>query len=251
MSCPSIQTTSVKVKNGTILIVRDDLLPGGTKQRAGVPFLQYFKNQGIKEFVYASPFSGFAQIALSICANLVGVKCKIFSQVDVKTKQISNFSKTASSHAEIILCSSLEDAEKRAFDYCFNNQDSFLVPLGMNHPVFIDFLKNDLSKQLELIKFKSIWVPVGSGTLSKVFRDITPNEINIKCVDVKVLTEEDIRIKNVKNMHNVRYMKVFENFHDPCLNIPPVPSNIFYDAKLWKYVFNLAEDGDIWWNVAS
>ena len=58
----TIQLEQLQTNNGHVIVVRDDLLDGGTKQRAAVPFLMYFLQNGCKEFTYASPFSGFAQI---------------------------------------------------------------------------------------------------------------------------------------------------------------------------------------------
>jgi hypothetical protein len=53
----------------TVNVVRDDLLLGGTKQRALVKLIE--SNLGFNEFVYAGPSSGFAQVALTIsCLKL-------------------------------------------------------------------------------------------------------------------------------------------------------------------------------------
>lgn len=250
MLCPQIKTSELKVKKGTITVVRDDFLPGGTKQRGGIPFLSYLKNLGIKEFVYASPFSGFAQIALSICSNKIGVKSKIFAEIDHKTNEMSSFTKIASNHSQIQLCKNLNEAEEKSLDYC-SNKHIAKIPLGFNHPMFVDFLKEDLTKQLSSFKdMKTIWLPVGSGTLVKTFRDILPEYVQINCVDVKVLPENDERIQMVKNLKNINYMQTLEDFQSPCINEPPIPSNLFYDSKLWTHINSLAEDGDVWWNVA-
>lgn len=45
---------------GKILVVRDDLVPGGTKARVLPDLLR-----GGQEYVYASPAYGYAQIALA------------------------------------------------------------------------------------------------------------------------------------------------------------------------------------------
>lgn len=251
MLCPQIKTSELKVKNGTIKVVRDDLLPGGTKQRGGIPFLLHLKSLGIKEFVYASPFSGFAQIALSICSNKIGVKSKIFAEIDNKTNKMSSFTKIASNYSQIQLCKNLNEAEEKSLDYC-SNKHIEKIPLGFNHPMFIDFLKEDLTKQLSSIKqIKTIWLPVGSGTLVRVFRDILPENIQINCVDVKVLPENDERIQIIKNLKNINYIRTTEDFQSPCINKPPISSNLFYDSKLWTHINSLAKNGDIWWNVAA
>lgn len=50
-------------------VVRDDYLIGGTKQRA---LAQLLLHNPCSEFVYAGPVYGFAQIALSYCAKVLG-----------------------------------------------------------------------------------------------------------------------------------------------------------------------------------
>lgn len=58
------------------LVVRDDLLLGGTKMRAIMPLIS---NSLAAEFVYASPAQGYAQVALAYCARMAGRKATIFT----------------------------------------------------------------------------------------------------------------------------------------------------------------------------
>lgn len=51
-------------------VVRDDLLPGGTKTRAIAALMH--QAEGGAEFVYASPAQGYAQLTLAHCARLLG-----------------------------------------------------------------------------------------------------------------------------------------------------------------------------------
>ena len=48
-----------------IVVIRDDLLCGGTKSRVAYPFIENLVSKGYKEFVYVSPWYGGAQIALA------------------------------------------------------------------------------------------------------------------------------------------------------------------------------------------
>ena len=51
-----------------IRVVRDDLLDGGTKRRA---FTMYVASRpDVKEFVYASPRQGYAQLSLDYLSRL-------------------------------------------------------------------------------------------------------------------------------------------------------------------------------------
>lgn len=72
---PDLSPRPVITKLDGIRVVRDDLLPGGTKQRASAPFIQDMVNIGYSHFVYASPFAGFAQVALAYTCRMLNVRC--------------------------------------------------------------------------------------------------------------------------------------------------------------------------------
>ena len=61
------------IKHNNILVVRDDLFPGGTKAR----FISLLFN-GADEVVYASPAEGGAQTALATVAKQIGKRATIF-----------------------------------------------------------------------------------------------------------------------------------------------------------------------------
>ena len=62
-------------KVGRLTVVRDDLLPGGTKMRYMLPLLAAVSE---REIVYASPAVGYAQIALAHCCRMLGKQAVIF-----------------------------------------------------------------------------------------------------------------------------------------------------------------------------
>jgi len=72
---PTLIIEPVIYKDRTFHVVRDDYLVGGSKQRGMVPLLE---NSESKEFVYAGPNNGYAQIALAYAAQLTGKKCTLF-----------------------------------------------------------------------------------------------------------------------------------------------------------------------------
>jgi hypothetical protein len=61
------------VEHEGVLVVRDDLFPGGTKAR----FLAMLFN-GAEEVVYASPAEGAAQVALATVARNLNKRATIF-----------------------------------------------------------------------------------------------------------------------------------------------------------------------------
>src|SRR5579871_6610795 len=71
----------IKIDNNrTIRVVRDDLIKGGTKILGLIPYLKELiqLNPNIKEFVYASPAYGYAQVAITIAATSLGRSAVIF-----------------------------------------------------------------------------------------------------------------------------------------------------------------------------
>ena len=61
------------IEHDDVLVVRDDLFPGGTKARF-LPLLF----DGVSEVVYASPAEGGAQTALATVAAQLGKRATIF-----------------------------------------------------------------------------------------------------------------------------------------------------------------------------
>ena len=66
-------------KHENIWVVRDDLLPGGTKRRFLYRYLQ--SQSHVREWVYASPRVGYAQVALAYACRSeerrVGKECRL------------------------------------------------------------------------------------------------------------------------------------------------------------------------------
>lgn len=243
-------------KKSSIFVVRDDLLSGGTKSRGAKPFLRYLNySGGFDEFTYASPFSGFAQIALALAAADCKFKSRIFCEKDPVTKQMSKFTERISEISNITLCDSLTEAESLSIEYAEHNPKCFKVPLGFKHDLFSKYLKNDISSQLTSIildyKIDRLWVSTGSGTLATILREVTPSYVQINCVNVKVLSLSDERIQKLTKLKNVNLLNVDEEFSQPAALQPSIPSNLYYDAKVFRLLDEEGSEKDLWWNVAS
>jgi hypothetical protein len=77
---PPVQVVDYKITRNdgrpiTVHVIRDDLLIGGTKQRA---MCELMANSADNEFIYASPLNGYAMVAISYCASLFRKKAVIF-----------------------------------------------------------------------------------------------------------------------------------------------------------------------------
>ena len=251
---PPIRTSQLRTLKGSITVVRDDYLNGGTKQRAIIPFLMEKKEFGFHEFVYASPFSGYAQIALAYSCSAVDLDCVIFAESQLG--EISGFTAKIKDLATIHLTDDLSQAEQEAEQYVESAQGAMKIPLGFADLGYVKHLKDVLEREWQNLvkkvgKPRNIWLPVGSGILARTFRDVAPPETKLICVDVRVLRHTDQRIQTVAGLENVDLLRVPEKFSQACERPPSIPSNSYYDAKLWRFIAESAEDGDVWWNVAS
>ncbi len=244
---------------GEVWIVRDDLLPGGTKQRAVGPYLTRKMAKGAEEFIYASPFSGFAQVALAASCQMLGVKAVLFCEIDpyCPDQGPHEFTRLAEKQgATIHLCKDLNEAERRAEAYADSHSSRFKLPLGFSDPQFIRDLQFELEKQLKQITLllnglpPRIWIPVGSGTLAQAFHQALKGRSVLKCVDVQVLPEGHPRFSQLSCLSHLQLSRAPQKFHQKASNLPPVPSNLYYDAKLWTFLENEGQNGDLWWNVA-
>jgi 1-aminocyclopropane-1-carboxylate deaminase/D-cysteine desulfhydrase-like pyridoxal-dependent ACC family enzyme len=258
---PDAEIESIAVLNGSAFVVRDDRLNGGTKQRAAVPFVAELAARGISEFVYASPFCGFAQVALAAACQAMGVKCVLFAESDKSLADgafvAHEFTRLARDlGAQITIANDLADATRMSESYCRKQNESFLVPLGFDCASFRHYLKFEIGRQWKIISDlihdqpRTLWLPVGSGTLAGVFRSVISDDTEIRAINVRVLDSSDPRIKKIANLDGVEMSDAPMNFAERATLPPPIPSNVYYDAKIWATFYREAQIGDIWWNVA-
>lgn len=258
---PNVQWNQLKIGASEVYVVREDLLEGGTKERGAVPYIAYLQNEGYREFIYASPFAGFAQVALAKACCRLQVYCTLFVVKDPGAlgKQPHAYTRLAElAGAKIHLTESLEEAEDLSSRYLRQNsaQKAFKIPLGFDDPVFRDFFEQSLQKQWNHLMRelpcspRNVWVSLGSGTLSGILRKILPVSVGLHVMDVHVLKPSDPRIQHVRQRSNVHYHSAVQEFAEPESELPPVPSNHYYDAKVWKTFAKNAQSGDLWWNVA-
>lgn len=239
-------------------VLREDLLIGGTKQRAAFQYVTLMKKAGVEELCYASPFAGFAQVALAVCCQALALPCHIFVERD-KTqtaRALHPFSRLAKDlGAAVHLFDSLVDAERACASFSSRRFQSKKIPLGFNCPSYLTFFEENVARiwkeltQLGLTP-ERVWVPVGSGTLARTLRAALPPSVRLECLDVRVLPASDPRLVAVSRLPNTTVRRVPELFHERAGLTPPIPSNLHYDAKLWRYLYREAEPCDLWWNVA-
>lgn len=264
--CPPIQVEMAATKHARICIVREDVLEGGTKQRAAAPYLAHKIKNGARNFVYASPFAGFAQVALAQAARACGAKLQLFCEAlpasfsngSTRSELRSHeFTKLAESFgANVRLFPTLDLAKAAASEFERMNEEYLQVPLGLDDPVFRTLMRTSLSAEWNWLKstsnlpVRNLWVSFGSGTLAGILAEIVGPSTKVIAVDVGVLEKNDKRISRIRNLSNVEYVRLEMPFAAKAGSLPPCPSNLHYDAKLWELINENAAQYDVWWNVA-
>jgi hypothetical protein len=255
LSPPPVLDT-LTIGAGRVTVVREDLLPGGTKQRALLPYLSDALAGGCRSFVYASPPPGYAQVALAYVAQRLGVGCTVFGEL-TGAGSLHEYSRLARSYgATVHPAPSLAAAEADAAAHAATVPDCCRLPLGFGDACFMAHYRAALTRAWTRIVEelghlpRRVWLPVGSATLATVFRQVVPAETTLLCVNVRVLARDDARLRRLAQLPGVVLRHAPELFHEPCATPVPIPSNEHYDAKLWRLVRDQGSDRDLWWNVA-
>jgi 1-aminocyclopropane-1-carboxylate deaminase/D-cysteine desulfhydrase-like pyridoxal-dependent ACC family enzyme len=238
-------------KEVKLFIVRDDYLIGGTKQRI---MKKVIEGSQCKEFIYAGPVYGYAQIALAYAGKLLNRRITLFVETITPMHRLTLEAKNYG--AKIMQMgkrAKLKYVQEKAVQYYEKNKSNSvcLIPFGLHTPLYIDYLAQQikLSLPIDLTDEKNhpkrMWLVAGSATLLNALYKVFPGTF-FNVVQVGKTIWED--------MTEPQRTKIYisdERFQDKATIQPPYPTVSTYDAKLWKYVLQDAMDGDYVWNVGK
>jgi hypothetical protein len=214
------------------LVVRDDLLPGGTKTRA----LDYLIGHDpdfamIQEWVYGeAPAHGYAQIALPIVCGRYGKRAVLF-MADRRQETWHHCQKRGMEEGGIyhwVPNGMLSVTRKRARDYV--NESPLTrkqVPMGGDVPSAVACLVRAMRQMYVPFAPTDVWSVISSGTLSRALQEAFPNAtVHGVVVGHHPTLEQSGRA--------VLYQSSYK-FAQPikAQDAPPYPSVAEYDAKLW------------------
>jgi hypothetical protein len=148
---PTIIIKSINYHNKSFNVIRDDMLIGGSKQRAIIPLLQSLsQSHNYNIYGYAGPVYGFGQIALAYGCYLMRKVCYIFVE---QRKELHHLTRRAKSYGAIIIevpnklntnNTPLHEVQAYAnnyFDTKFNNLNNtkiaYMMPFGLETDEFI------------------------------------------------------------------------------------------------------------------
>jgi threonine dehydratase len=178
------ESAPIITEHGGVLVVRDDLFPGGTKARfLGMMF------DGADEVVYASPAEGGAQTALATVARRLNKRATIF--VARRAKPHLRTSEAAKLGAKIVSVAPgyLSVVQARAREYCIRT-GARLMPFGADMPEAI----NAIAAAASAIGIEpdEIWCAAGSGVLARGLAVAWPNARRHAVQVGRTLTPRDV-----------------------------------------------------------
>lgn len=213
-------------------VLRDDIVAGGTKQRVLAPMMGR-----AEEFVYASPASGYAQVALARACADSGTRATVFvAQREVMHKRTAA-AKQAGAKIIQVPHGYLSNVEAKARAYC-DATGAYLLPFG-----FDDFeIRAAIAAFAGTlpIKPKEVWSVAGSGTLTRSLQMAWP-----------WAKFHAVRIGREPSVGRAHSYDAPEKFDNDALLPPPFPSCSNYDAKAWRFIISHAQPGALFWNVAA
>lgn len=223
---------------GPGVVVRDDLLPGGTKVRAllalGVP-------GPAEEWCYASPSWGYAQLALALAGRAAGARVRLFVPERRQLSTPTLAARDAGARLVLVPAGRLSVVQARARDYCALT-GATLAPFGLELPGMEAALLDAAAPVAAAHPDPpEVWVAAGSGMLARVLARAWP-----AAQVVAVAVGASPRLPA-----GARLLRAAEPFEQPAREAPPVPSAANYDAKVWGPWHRQAAAGSLWWNVAA
>lgn len=224
-----------KIEN--IFVVRDDLIPGGTKR----VFVDKIIS-GHNEVVYASPVYGGAQIAIAHAAKELNIRATIFC-----AKRSTPHPRTLEAYqagAKIVQVPTgyLNNVQAKSKKYCADT-GAFLLPFGLETPVAFQAIADRAVKVQKIVgqSFDQVWCVGGSGVLARgIQKGLVSKQYHVVQVGRK-LSKNDIG----KATLHAHYLK----FEQDAKIKPPFPSCGNYDAKCWEYIKKHAKGCVLFWNV--
>lgn len=219
--------------HGQVIVVRDDLIAGGTKVRA----IGSLMTSGAKEYVYSSPVAGYAQVALAIAAKQAGVRASVFcARRRQWHKRTAEAARLGASVFEVPV-GYMNVVKARARQYCAVS-GAKLLPFGFDDPVFIEALAA-VARALP-IEPQEVWSVAGSGVLTRALQAAWPDAVF-----------HAVRIGKAPNVGRAHLHQAPEAFEQDARRSPPFPSCSNYDAKAWQFIQAHASPGALFWNVAG
>lgn len=211
-----------------VLVVRDDLFPGGTKARfLGVLF------DGADEVVYASPAEGGAQTALAQVAADLSKRATIFvAQRKVPHARALMAKRLGAQVLQVGPAGYLSVVQARAKAYC-EEYGAKLCPFGADVPEAVEAIAG-AARSLKL-KPDEVWCASGSGVLARGLALAWPDAQRHVVEVGRTLAPEDVAGAEI-HLAGMPFSKADQSY-------VPFPADPHYDAKAWRVCYERVTKG--------
>lgn len=218
---------------GQWLVVRDDLVPGGTKQR----ILPLFLDDAFDEYIYVTPAYGYAQIALAHSCAMLGKQATVFVAKRNHLHPRTAEAKRAGAKVVQVPHGYLSHVQAKARAYAAA-VGARLLPWGLDFPAFIEALAST-AKGLDVQPIE-VWCAAGSGTLTRALQLAWPYAVHYA-----------VQVGAKAQAGRAHVHVAPESFEQDAKEPPPFASCSNYDAKVWQFFRRHAGPGALFWNVAA
>tara|TARA_A100001015_G_C14850250_1_gene656173 strand:+ start:201 stop:899 length:699 start_codon:yes stop_codon:yes gene_type:complete len=218
-----------------LIVLRDDKLKGGTKSI----FIPRLIENGIEEYVYASPVEGGFQIALS--KNL-GNKATIFIAKRNKRHAITELLFNNGAKVVEIPYGYLSNVTSKAKAYVNEKKNTrkLIEWGGSTNQSLITERMNEVLKHTGYLD--EVWCAVGSGTLVQGIMEAVDPLTKVYGVQVGA----EYKGKEYPNLTIIKYKRSFS--WESKLEVP-FQSNANYDKKALEIALNQGKGKVLFWNV--
>lgn len=215
-------------------MVRDDLLPGGSKQRFLPELIA-----GAREVVYPGPAWGGAALALAYAARDAGIPATLFYAARKEVSPRQRLASAAGARIVQVRPGYLSVVRARAREYA-RERGARLIDWGV--PAAEEMIAAEV-RRIDLPEITEAWVAAGSGTM---LRGIARALAGRPVYGVQVghaITDAERRGCRIYS-HPLK-------FEQRTAAPVPFPSCRHYDAKAWEVAQRLAKGTPLFWNVMA
>ncbi|MBL4588714.1 MAG: hypothetical protein JKY11_01370 [Alphaproteobacteria bacterium] len=214
-------------------VVREDLIAGGTKRRA---LSEWLPTLDLAHFSYTGSVFGYGAYALALTCHDLGYDCSIYISKNNYTalwaehiNQIANVTWTAPAPLSLL-------KEQITTKY----PEAYFLEAGFPNDSFEQALINVFKNNKP--DAKRVWISAVSATMARAM--------------AKAWSDIEIQVVCCAKHHgelpkNITPYYAPEKYHQKAKILPPYPSAVHIDAKIWQFVEQHGRQGDIIWNLAA
>ena len=230
----------VKMHAG-VRVVRDDLIVG-TKTRGGDLYMSRIPE---KTVVYTQMRMGLAGIAVIDCARHHNKRVVLFMPASHKISEHQACCIAQGAKPIFKRCAAQNNLSVWAAEWCKKHRAAF-APLGLKHPLVTAAL---VHTAVGIKPPEECYIPISTGVLARALQIAWP-KTKFTCIAVS----RNLQAGELGSAKVITEPLAFHAFEKE-ENLPPYPSVLAYDAKVWKYAKAYADkhpDKDVLiWNVGT